>query len=324
MIVEGIELLGEEDFTERMLTENASWREACVKEGDIRGFGGLPLHYYYALRENARGNIVIIHGFCEFWTKYHEMAWYYWQLGYSVFFLEQRGHGRSGRQVAEEDMVYVSSFDEYVEDQKRFIDQVVIPNGCGKTLLMYSHSMGGAVGALFLEKYPRYFRAAVLSSPMLKFNRRGIPEPALRVFYRHVKLHHMGKTLSVGQSRFTGIPDFEHSSELSPARFYYQYQARLDDPKNRMSAACFAWTCAGLDMEPVVLKNASRIRVPVIMFQAGRDHLVEPSAQDAFAKRAGHLEFVRYEKSKHEMFNADDEVRFDYYGRVFRFFDDHA
>ena len=35
-------------------------------------------------------------------------------------------------------------------------------------LFLFGHSMGGCVSALFLEKYPDTFKAAVLTSPMLK------------------------------------------------------------------------------------------------------------------------------------------------------------
>ncbi|MEE8885095.1 MAG: alpha/beta hydrolase [Eubacteriales bacterium] len=320
MKVEGIDLLGEDDFTERMNTENAAWREEHVQEGDTPGFDGLSLHYYFAPHEDAKANIVIVHGFCEFWYKYQEMSWYYWQQGYNVFFYEQRGHGYSGRQTEVEDLVHVDSFKDYVEDLKCFLDQVVIPNGEGKKIFLFSHSMGGAVSALFLERYPRYFRAAVLSSPMLKFNRQGVPEAAVRVLYNHARIHHLEHEVSYGQTRFSETPDYENSCQLSPARFNYQFNARLADPKDRTSAATYGWTCAAVDMERPVLRHANRVRIPVLLFQAGNDTLVEPVAQDVFARRAGHVEFVRYASSKHEIFNATDEVRYDYFGRIFRFY----
>ena len=38
----------------------------------------------------------------------------------------------------------------------------------GKKMVLYAHSMGGAIGALVLEQYPELFDCAVLTSPMLK------------------------------------------------------------------------------------------------------------------------------------------------------------
>ena len=36
--------------------------------------------------------------------------------------------------------------------------------------------MGGAIGALVLEKYPHLFDCAILTSPMLKMRYNGMPE----------------------------------------------------------------------------------------------------------------------------------------------------
>ncbi|MEE8836814.1 MAG: alpha/beta fold hydrolase [Eubacteriales bacterium] len=324
MEAEGISLLGEGDFDERMRTENEPWRRSTVTDGSIRGFDGTELHYYRAMHDHPKGSIVIVHGFCEFWGKYHEVAWYLWQLGFSVYFLEQRCHGRSERLLSDPEMVHVDSFDDYVLDLKCFLDQIVVPERQGKKLFLFAHSMGGAVGALFLEKYPRYFRAAVLCSPMLKFKRRGVPEAAVRIMYRHARIHHLERQISYGQSHFSPVPDFEHSSQLSPARYMYQFRQRQNDRSDQMSAATYGWTCAGIDMEKPVIRRANRVRIPVLLFQAGRDHLVQTESQDAFAKRAGNTELIRYAASKHEVFNATDEIRRDFYERVFRFYNREA
>ncbi|MBR4745535.1 MAG: alpha/beta hydrolase, partial [Clostridia bacterium] len=68
-------------------------------------------------------------------------------------FYEQRGHGFSQGKGKEPDVVHVDSYREYVEDLKAFMDHVVNPQTEGLKHILYAHSMGGAVSALFLEQY---------------------------------------------------------------------------------------------------------------------------------------------------------------------------
>ena len=100
-----------------------------------------------------------------------------YEEGYSIYFLELRGHGLSYRPVTNPSMVDIGDFDEYVEDLKSFLDTIVIPDQTENSelpdytalpLFLYAHSMGGCIATLFLEKYPDIFQAAVLSSPMIK------------------------------------------------------------------------------------------------------------------------------------------------------------
>lgn len=76
-------------------------------EGYLKNNEGIKLHYCFMKNENPKGNIVISHGFTEFMDVYYEMMYYYFKEGYSVFILEHRGHGFSGREVNDKSLVYV-------------------------------------------------------------------------------------------------------------------------------------------------------------------------------------------------------------------------
>ena len=43
-------------------------------------------------------------------------------------------------------------------------------NSGEQKLFLFAHSMGGAIGADFLEEYPEYFNSAILSAPMFQVN----------------------------------------------------------------------------------------------------------------------------------------------------------
>lgn len=104
--------------------------------------------------------LVFVHGFCEFFGKYHELFYDFYHAGYAVFFYEQRGFGKSLREVSDKDAVYVGNFAEYVEDLKLFTDEVSKMMGKKLDLMLFAHSMGGCVGALYLEKYPETFKSS--------------------------------------------------------------------------------------------------------------------------------------------------------------------
>jgi lysophospholipase len=121
----------EEGFKNAVETTLKPWLAETVTGGKFTSFDGARIQYYRALNPNAKAVIVMVHGFCEFFGKFHEPAYNFWENGYSVYFIEQRGHGGSDRSVKEYDHVDVSDFSEYVEDLKTFLDKVVLPQTQG-------------------------------------------------------------------------------------------------------------------------------------------------------------------------------------------------
>ena len=148
----------ENGFEQAVRTVLAPWLRDHVTGGTFTGFDGARIQYYKAEHPDAKAAVVMVHGFCEFFGKFHETAYDFHENGYSVYFLEQRGHGGSQRSVDEPDVVDVADFSDYVEDLKCFLDQVVLPQTSGQRLILYAHSMGGCVGALFLERYRKFLK----------------------------------------------------------------------------------------------------------------------------------------------------------------------
>jgi len=106
----GMTFLGEDDFIEAMNSDNKKWRDEKVRQGTLKTKDGINLNYYYAKNDEAKGVVIFVHGFCEFWGKYHEYAWYVYRAGYSFYFLEQRGFGLSEGKTDDPDIVYIDDF----------------------------------------------------------------------------------------------------------------------------------------------------------------------------------------------------------------------
>ncbi len=318
-----IDFLSEDNFIGIMKTENLRWQNECTRQGQFSSFDGIELNYYCAVPQSPKAVVAIIHGFCEFWGKYHEYAWYLYQAGYAVYFLEQRGHGYSGGKNREPDVVYIDDYDTYVEDYKQFLDKVIVPETGGLKKLLLAHSMGGAVAALFLEKYPGYFTAAILSSPMLKMKNNTAPVLLkLLSIYSHV--FRKRRAIAPGQRHFSDTPVFETSSTLSKPRYDYMFEMRKKDWHYQTYGASIGWALASLKANDNLMKQASSIKIPVTVFTAGNDHLIDPEGYDNFAKLVPQVKLRAFDNSRHEIFNADEPDRKQYFEEVLATLDTYS
>lgn len=314
-----IRLLGEDDYLAVMNSENKKWRDANVRQGTFKSFDGAVMNYYYAIPKDCRGSIMMFHGYSEFFGKYHEMSWYFYQEGYAFFLMEMRGHGYSERLVDRMDYVCIDDFEKYVDDEKAFYDKVVRDKLNHRPLYLFCHSMGGAVGAFFLEKYPDVFKKAVLSSPMLQINTGDIPMPVVNMMIWYAKRKRLMKKPGPGQREWNPDDRADREYTYSKARYDYVKEQQLSDVHHQTCCATYGWMAASFKADKKILKNASKVTTPVLLFQAGKDTLVRPEGQNGFAKKAHDVTIVRYENSAHEIFSDAYETRVDYYNRLFNF-----
>lgn len=300
------------------------WLKSTVKGGQFESFDGTKIQYYEALNPNAKAAIVIVHGFCEFFGKFHEMFYDFYEHGYSVFFIEQRGHGLSGRTVPELDRVDVKDFRFYPKDLRVFLDKIVKQDVPDLPLLLYAHSMGGAVSAMFLEMYPKYFKAAVLSSPMLKMSFGGIPSWGADMLVVISKILHWNDKLMPGQTPFDpDKPDFASNAGTSKARYDYQFELRSDPASGgvyTMNGGTYTWGRAAISGTKALRKVMDRIQIPVLICQAGKDTFVDNAGEDELLQKAPNANLIRFPNAKHEIYNCTDDLE-DYYRGLFRFFD---
>lgn len=317
-----VTLFGEDNFQEKMNTIVAERLKNDFTEAYIQSFDQTKLHVTYAVHPQEKASIVISHGFCEFFAKYHEMAYYFYEMGYSVFFLEYRGHGLSDRKVTDFSLVYVKDFDEYVEDLHCFMEQIVMKNSKTKHYYLFAHSMGGAIGALFLEKYPSCFQKAVLSSPMMEMNFGQFPGCLVVPTLALARLCKWDEKYAPGQHGFDGVAQFATSGTLSKARYDYAFHFREQNQEYQTYAACYAWTHAAYKATKKLRKNIGKIEAQVLLLQAGQDTVVKSKGQDIFAERSDRTTKICFPQSKHEIFNATAPIREKFYHLLFGFWED--
>ncbi len=320
---------GEEEFAEKIQTDLKTFRETHYEEGEFAGCDFAPIHYYKIKHPKERAAVVISHGFCEFINKFEELIYYLYEQNYSVYFIEHRGHGKSVRLTTEPDKVHLTRFDDYIDDLMCFMESVVRRESAFVPKLLYCHSMGGAIGAGFLERHPNHFKAAVLSSPMMEINVGKIPRFLVRLIADAKVFFKKGESYAAGNHGFDGVNVFETSGALSKSRYDYSFGLRMEHTEYRTYGGSYQWLSESLRAERRIVREANRIKTPVLLFQAGLDTKVNPRGQNKFMRNANRdyttafipVKMIRYPESKHEIYNANDEDRREYFGDVLNFFE---
>lgn len=312
--------ISESDYENQMKNTVEPALAAVRQSGTFRVVDGTELAVALYPAKDPRGSVVIVHGFSETAEKYRELIWYFLNENYTVLAYDQRGHGRSTR-TAPADVTHVTAFEDYVEDLHALLEAKA--EELPRPRYLFSHSMGGAVGALFLITYPGFFEKAVLSSPMIAARHDGLGLHACRgICLFCMKTGRAAKRIFVsGKASDPTGETPETSASDSAARFEYYRQLRLAHPVLFCGAPTYNWTYASLGVTKKILAKGApeSVKIPVLLFSADNDTLVKRKPQQEFIRRVAHGTFVT-EPSKHEIYAAGDAVLYPYLDRIFRFY----
>lgn len=311
--------VSEATYADTMATVVEPYLDSLIQTGYITGKKDATLYYEKYVLADAKGTVVISHGFTETLDKYHEMIYYFLQMGYSVYGMEHRGHARSGRLGIDANQINVEDFEYYVKDLKTFLDEVVVKEATNENLYIFGHSMGGGIATRFLETYSGYFKAAILSSPMLEVNTGTIPAWLAKALAYGASFTSYADDYVLGQGPYTGEYNFEATATSSQARYDYSYNMIAGNEAFQMGGASYRWASQSFyaTNRMTCYFNASRVKIPVLIFQAGLDEYVGNDGQNTFAKYAKDCSIIRYDNAKHEIYFERDEIQVDYLNNLF-------
>ena len=298
------------NYSEDMIRKVEPVLNGIRKSGYITGINEIKLYYEMFIAENPKGNIVICHGIGEYTEKYNELIYYFINSGYSVFIMEHRGNGRSGRLGGDPGQISVEKFEYYIEDFRTFMDKVVIPNAGSKKSILFAHSMGGGIGTIFLERYPEYFDGAVLSSPMHKISTGKTPPFIADIFSSILVLFGKEYKYMPGQKAYSGNRRFPSRSTNCEERYNYQYNKICSNKFFQTGGASAKWYFEAAKATRYLRskKNILKVKIPVMLLQAQCDTHVLPQAHYKFAKYAENCEVVIVSNGKHETFFVTDDI----------------
>ena len=300
--------------SDKELVENIKEKLSKIKEvGYFEGKNNAKIYYEKYSIDNEKGRIVISHGFSECIDKFTEMIYYFTEMGYSVYAIEHRGHGRSGSLgKTHKNQINVEKFKYYVDDLKTFLDKIVVEKDTD--LYLYAHSMGGAIGTMFLEEYNGYFKKAILSAPMMEIKTGDFPKWMAYIISSLYIIAGKGDKYLFGQGPFDGKYDLDGAGTTNK----YRYENHLEELKNnegiQRSVGSFKWMFEYLKASDKIIKkkNVQKINIPILLFQSGMDTFVKDRGQNKFCERAKNCRKIRFENAKHEIFGEDDETLMKY------------
>lgn len=311
--------ISEAAFAQEMQARVMPVLDAARRADTFKGYDQNLLRFVRYDATAPKGTVLMLHGLNESTEKYREMIYYFLCAGLSVLIFDQRGHGRSHRTV-KQGLVHVTRFDEYVKDALCAIKGPLA--ACPPPYFLFGHSMGGAVAALLLEQKGHPFEKAVLSSPMIRTFRYPHIPPAL-VGFACGALSAIGfaKRGVSARKKHAGEEDFANSCALSEARFAAYAALKRQQPEYAGGTITFGWTKEAIGVTKRILAKGApeRIAIPVRIYSAGRDHLVESAEQRELAARIPKGEFVSIPDAKHEIYMANDDILYPYLDGVLRF-----
>lgn len=219
--------------------------------------------------------------------KYTELIYYFTEMGYSVYGLEHRGHGRSSNlNFKEKSQIHIDSFDYYIEDLKIFMDEVVKKKG--ESVFLFAHSMGGGIGALFLEKYQEYFEKAVLSSPMMEINTGNYSENMAYLISNSLYMLENVIIIFLDNGPFNGEYNLEESATSNQYRYSRHLNALRANEVLQRNGGSFKWINEAIKATRKLKKeeNIKKIQIPILLFQSGKDTFVNDEGHNTFRKYA--------------------------------------
>ena len=316
-------LIQSEEYSETMNGTVRPWLAEKRKEIAVIGAESRKIICDRYETEHAKGTVVVLHGFTECAEKFSEIIFSLLRNGYSVLAYDQRGHGRSWRdeRIQDSSLTHVDRFSEYTEDLAAVCDQAM--QEMPKPWYLLAHSMGGAVGILFLEDHPGFFEKAVLCSPMIAPQRGGMPLFMGKAMCLWAKF--TGKSMNrIPMSQpWNGPENFETACATGKERFEWYDTLRTETEIYHNNGPTFSWTLEAFRVAEKILApgKPEQVQIPVLIYTAEDDNQVLPEAQEKLARRlpCGKRRLVA--GAKHEIYRSRDMVLFPWWKEILSFYE---
>lgn len=283
------------------------------KHGSFIGVDQIKINYYFLEKSNPDGVLILSPGQSESSLKYAEILYDLKDLNYSVFIIDHRGQGESGRLIPDLMKSHVNHFSDYVEDFSHFVLSEVKPQNYRRSFLI-SHSMGGAIASGFMARYPKQVTAAVFFSPMLEINTGRVNNLVADIISSTLNVVGFSTTYAPGQKPYNGSPKFEENSVTS-SRARYKIRTDLYNKYTQLQlgGTTVNWLKQSLEFTLGLRTTPNLYQVPTIIFQAGHDQLVELEAQNQTCELRSpemcRVVKIGFENSQHEILMEVDLIR---------------
>lgn len=272
---------------------------------------GLKLNFYSFVKSENTKTIVILPGRTEPAIKYAELVYDFKDLKANIYILDHQGQGASERLLADSHKGYVKLFDNYIQDLSGWLNEVVIPETPAQDRFLLAHSMGGTIATVYLAKGNTTFKKAILSCPMLEINTKPYTESVGRLLTNVLVLAGQGKKYAPERGPYIAEADTFEKNELthSEARFDMTKALFVSQPELALGGPTSTWVDQALKTTKKIDALSTKIKIPLLMFQAGMDLIVQPARQDSFCGKSSSCKKIHFATSHHEILQETDDIR---------------
>lgn len=257
-------------------------------EGYFKSIRDTNIYYQYWLPEGEPKAILLVaHGIAEHSGRYMNVVNHFVPAGYAVYGIDHIGHGKSdGKRVC------VERFQDYTKTLKKYFSMI---RGWQpeKPIFLVGHSMGGLISSAYLLEHQDELTGAVLSGPGIK-----VPDNISNAVI------FAGKILSLVMPK-AGIIQLDAEGICRDPAVVDAY---VNDPLVYTGKITARLGAEMLKTIQHVTGSATKIRLPIMIVQGGRDKLVDPrGAQLLYDSVSSEDKTIKiYDGLYHEVFNEPE------------------
>jgi acylglycerol lipase len=235
------------------------------KEGVFAGVRDAQLYAqsWRPAQGTPRAAVVLVHGLKDHSGRYAALAERLAQQGFAVHAFDLRGHGRS-----EGMRVWVDAFDDYLGDLDLFVHRVQTDEP-GRPILLFGHSMGGAIATLYTLGHQADVKGLALSAAALATDVSGATAGGTRLV---AALSPNAAVFQLDLALFSRDPAMVAANQAAP--LVYQPAAPARTARELLAA---------IDR---VQQHMGDLTVPLFVMHGDADKVTPPSGSKALVDRA--------------------------------------
>lgn len=270
--------------------------------------GSIKIAWSSFKSDYEKGVILFLTGRAEYFLKYCPFFERMNALGFTVFALDHRGQGASGRMLADTEKGYVEDFDFYVDDAEDFLKNTVLEYAGKMPVFLVSHSMGGAISLLLAARCPDLFKKIVFVSPMWGLI-YSMPETLVKIIVKGACRLGFSRFYAIGKSAKDYLKPFEKTHLTQSFENYMRQQSFVTQNRSfALGGPSFQWVSESIKAMEKLPAAAEKVKVPVLLVQAENDTIVDNKAQDRVAANFENCRKTLIEKGFHELLNEEKEI----------------
>lgn len=274
---------------------------------------GFKIRYavFKAASKPVKGSIIILQGRNEAIEKYLETIGQFIERGFDVITFDWRGQGGSSRFFSDHRRGHIDTYEQYSADLETIFQNVALPE-CRAPFYIVAHSTGSLIALYNAPRLANRIRRMLLVSPFLGIGDETLSEGQV-IFLSGIFTFLGLGAMHMGGSRngIAAMPFEKNRVTTDPVR--YARNKDLMDPKRGLGlgSATAAWLRASMKAVQYVFQSEhmAKIHIPVLMLNAGADHVVSRSAIEDYAHRLRSGSLITIDGARHELMQEADVYR---------------